>query len=83
MFGLGAWSLFILGLSIGSVLAMLIYMATGHGVRGQEEEARDFYDRHGHWPDQTPEEAAAEREAAERWARGAAQTSSADTDGVV
>ncbi|HET8537700.1 MAG TPA: hypothetical protein VFL73_11030 [Solirubrobacteraceae bacterium] len=29
--------------------------------RRDEEEARAFFDEHGHWPDQTPEEAEAER----------------------
>ena len=29
--------------------------------RGAEDEARAFYDEHGHWPGQTPEEAEAER----------------------
>jgi hypothetical protein len=29
--------------------------------RGSEEKARAFFDEHGHWPDQTPEEAEAER----------------------
>jgi len=29
--------------------------------RGAEDAARAFYDEHGHWPDQTPEEAEAER----------------------
>jgi hypothetical protein len=29
--------------------------------RRAEDEARAFFDEHGHWPDQTPEEAEAER----------------------
>ena len=29
--------------------------------RRAEDEARAFYDEHGHWPDQTPEEEAEER----------------------
>jgi hypothetical protein len=29
--------------------------------RRDEEEARAFFDEHGHWPDQTPAEAEAER----------------------
>ena len=29
--------------------------------RGSEDQARLFYDEHGRWPDQTPEEAEAER----------------------
>jgi hypothetical protein len=81
VFGIGIWSVVVLATGVLSVLAMFAYMATGHGVRGDEESARDFYDEHGHWPDQTPEEAAAERAEAEVWAR--AHTSSADVDGAV
>ena len=33
----------------------------GIDERGAEDAARTFYDEHGHWPDQTPEEAEAER----------------------
>ena len=29
--------------------------------RRDEQAARDFFDEHGHWPDQTPEEAEIER----------------------
>ena len=40
--------------------------------RFDEDDARDFFDEHGHWPDETPEEAAARAaaaDAAERLAR--------------
>lgn len=30
--------------------------------RREEQADRDFFDEHGHWPDETPEEAAAERD---------------------
>ena len=33
--------------------------AKGYQERGREDEARDFFDEHGHWPDDTPEEIAA------------------------
>ncbi|MDX6657937.1 MAG: hypothetical protein QOH62_2730 [Solirubrobacteraceae bacterium] len=33
----------------------------GFDPRRGEDEARAFYDEHGHWPDQTLEEAEAER----------------------
>ncbi len=82
MLGIGLWSVIVLGVGVLSVLAMFAYMATGHGVRHEEEDARDFYDRHGHWPDQTPEEALAEAEAARAWA-AAARTATPDRDGAV
>jgi hypothetical protein len=30
------------------------YAARGPGDREEEDAARDFYDRHGHWPDEEP-----------------------------
>lgn len=44
--------------------------------RYAEDDARAFFDEHGHWPDETPADAAARRErgdAAERAARDAAR----------
>jgi hypothetical protein len=40
-----------------------ILWVTRHGDRDRHDEdhARLFFDEHGHWPDQTPEEAEAER----------------------
>lgn len=81
MFGLGVWSVIVLVTGVLSVLALFGYMATGHGVRYAEDRARDYYDEHGHWPDQTPEDVEAEHEAARALVR--AQTSQADQDGVV
>ena len=40
--------------------------------RFEEDDAREFFDEHGHWPDETPEDAAARvrrAEASERVAR--------------
>jgi len=81
VFGLGVWSVIVLATGILSILALFAYMATGHGVRYAEDRARDFYDEHGHWPDQTPQDIAAEHEAAQAYVR--AQTSEPDADGIV
>jgi len=72
----------VLATGLLSVVAMLGYMLTGHSVRHAEEDARDFFDEHGHWPDQTRQQAAAELGAAQAWA-AAARTSTADRDGAV
>jgi hypothetical protein len=40
---------------------ILWVMRHGDSDRHDEDAARRFFDEHGHWPDQTPEEAAAER----------------------
>ena len=39
--------------------------------RFAEDDAREFLDEHGHWPDETPEEAAARRQAADAAERAA------------
>lgn len=49
-------------LVIGAVGVFFILRALrGFDPRRGEDEARAFFDEHGHWPDQTPEEAEAER----------------------
>jgi hypothetical protein len=40
--------------SIAAVGALLWVAAKGHKDRDAEDEAREFYDRHGHWPDEEP-----------------------------
>ena len=50
----------------------------------REEAARDFFDQHGHWPDETVEEAAAERERLlAAMDRGGAVVQTPDADGRV
>ena len=52
----------ILILIIGVAGFFVIFRALRvHVTRRDEDAARAFYDEHGHWPDQTPEEAEAER----------------------
>jgi hypothetical protein len=52
----------ILILIIGVVGFFFIFRALRkHDPRPAEDAARAFFDEHGHWPDQTPEEAEAER----------------------
>jgi len=52
----------ILILIVGVVGFFYIFRALReHDPRRAEDEARAFFDEHGHWPDQTPEEAEAER----------------------
>jgi hypothetical protein len=49
-------------LIIGAVGFFFIFRALRtFDPRKGEDEARAFFDEHGHWPDQTPEEAEAER----------------------
>ena len=56
MFDLGsgvdlAWG--VIG-TLGAIasIALLVWIASkGHSDRAAEDAAREFYDRHGHWPD--------------------------------
>jgi hypothetical protein len=49
-------------LVIGAVgLFVILRSLRGIDPRRDEDDARAFYDEHGHWPDQSPEEAEAER----------------------
>jgi hypothetical protein len=55
-----AFAIFIL--VIGVVGFFVIFRALRKfDPRRDEEAARAFFDEHGHWPDQTPEEGEAER----------------------
>ena len=49
-------------LVVGIIGFFFIFRALrAHDPRRDEDLARAFFDEHGHWPDQTPEEAEAER----------------------
>ena len=56
--GTAGWEGFFM--ATGAALAVLLLNwlfrlgAEGDKERRQEEEARDFYSRHGHWPDEPP-----------------------------
>ena len=42
---------------LGAILLIVVILwslATGRGDRDREEAAREFYDEHGHWPDEPP-----------------------------
>jgi hypothetical protein len=36
------------------VVVILYFLVTGRDDRDREEEARRFFDEHGHWPDESP-----------------------------
>ena len=46
---------------IGLVGALIWVARAGSGEREDEEAAREFFSRHGHWPDEPPEAAAVHR----------------------
>jgi hypothetical protein len=56
MFGVGEliWSAVAVVASIGMTVVVVYFMFVGRNDRAREEEAREFFDRHGHWPDEDP-----------------------------
>ena len=74
-----AFSIFILVCAVAGLGYILWAIRTGNQDRRDEDAARDFYERHGHWPDQTLEEAEAER----RQTASVVPVSTADGDGLV
>jgi hypothetical protein len=41
-------------LSIAMCVVVIYFLLTGRDDRAKEEEAREYFDRHGHWPDEEP-----------------------------
>jgi len=56
-----AYGIFICVAGVVGIIWIIWVMRNGDKDRHAEDAARAFFDEHGHWPDQTPEEARAER----------------------
>ena len=56
-----AYAIFIVVAAFVGIGWIIWVMRHGDSDRHDEDDARSFFDEHGHWPDETPEEAAAER----------------------
>ena len=48
------WSAIAAIASVIVCVGVAYFMLTGRDDRKLEEEAREFFDRHGHWPDEDP-----------------------------
>lgn len=48
------WSTIAVVVSFGMLGVIGYFMLSGRDDRKREEEAREFFDRHGHWPDEEP-----------------------------
>jgi hypothetical protein len=46
------WSAIAVVGGLGMCAVILYFLITGRNDREEEEEARRFYDEHGHWPDE-------------------------------
>lgn len=52
------WYDLLSGVAAAAAIAWLIRtIFTGNDERAEEDSARAFFDRHGHWPDEDPAEA--------------------------
>ena len=41
-------------LSLAMCVAVIYFLITDRGDREKEEAAREYFDAHGHWPDEEP-----------------------------
>jgi hypothetical protein len=48
------WSIIAIVGGLGMVGGVLYFMLTERGDREREEQARVYFDEHGHWPDEAP-----------------------------
>jgi hypothetical protein len=48
------WSIIALLGAILVVATIAYFIATGRNDREADEEARRYFDEHGHWPDESP-----------------------------
>ena len=48
------WSIIALVGATIMVGVIAYFIATGRGDRERDEEARRYFDEHGHWPDEAP-----------------------------
>jgi hypothetical protein len=79
-----AYGIFICVAGVAGILWILYVMRNGDKDRYEEDAARAFFDDHGHWPDETREQAEAERaRLAASAGAPAAPVSQASPDGLV
>jgi hypothetical protein len=78
-----AYGIFICVAGVAGIIWIIWMMRNGDKDRHDEDAARAFFDEHGHWPDETPEEARAERARIASSAGAPAPVSRASSDGLV
>jgi hypothetical protein len=48
------WSVIAVVGGLLMVVVILYFLVTGRDDRDREEDARRYFDEHGHWPDESP-----------------------------
>ena len=46
------WTYIAMALSVAMCVIVVYFLFTGRDDRQKEEEAREYFDAHGHWPDE-------------------------------
>jgi hypothetical protein len=46
------WAVVAVILSFAMCVVVVYFLVTGRDDRAREEEAREYFDAHGHWPDE-------------------------------
>ena len=78
-----AYGIFICVCGVVGIIWILWVVRNGDKDRHEEDAARVFFDEHGHWPDETLEEAIAERERIAATSSAPAPVTRASSDGLV
>ncbi|MDX6701754.1 MAG: hypothetical protein QOF26_1980 [Baekduia sp.] len=79
-----AYGIFICVAGVAGIAWIIWLMRNGDADRHEEDRAREFFDTHGHWPDETLEQAEAERaRLAATSGAPVAPTSRPSSDGLV
>jgi hypothetical protein len=77
------YGIFICVAGVVGILWILWVMRHGDKDRYDEDRARTFFDEHGHWPDETLEQAEAERRRLADAAAVHSPVAQASSDGLV
>ena len=48
------WSVIAIVGGFGMCFVVVYFLITGRNDREVEEQAREYFDAHGHWPDEAP-----------------------------
>ena len=48
------WSVIAVIGGLGMCFVVIYFLITGRNDREVEEQAREYFDAHGHWPDEAP-----------------------------
>lgn len=77
------WAIVAIVGSVGAIVFLMFMQRNPDDGRTQEDDDREFFDRHGHWPDEDPEAIAERVRASDAANRATAAATLAGADAVV